>query len=228
MASRNLELAARRLSPYEPELAARLVLRAAGNEAKGALNFVLSRARVAIIPLDAVRRLSEVCVNAVEFILSRNFDSNARAHWVSRLSVIVEALSRFVLRLDPEQVESIFTKALSWYGNDVIAGDVLLAEPVRSILARSWEALPKQRREKRILDLLSTPIVGKDGFATKLPGIRRYPDPCEVLMRNDIPAVVRTPDKRSRWNEIIANLVRGLRGSEEARKANRKQNEMAG
>ena len=218
VASKNLELAARRLSPHEPELAARLILRAAGNEAKGALNYVLSRARVAIIPLDAVRRLSEVCVNVIEFILSRNFDSNARAHWVSRLSVIVEALSRFVLRLDPKRVESIFTKALGWYGNNVLAGDVLFADPVRSILARCWEALPEERREKRILDLMSTPIVGMDGFAAGLPGAGRYPDPCEVRMRNDIPVVVRTPEKGSRWNEITVNLVRGMRGSEEARR----------
>ncbi len=218
VASRNLELAARRLSPHEPELAARLVLRAAGNEAEGALNFILSRARVAIIPLDAVRRLSEICVDAVEFILSRNTALKAGSHGRDRLPVVVEALSRFVLRLDPERVESIFTKALGWYENNVIAGEFLLADPVRSILARCWETMPEERREKRILDLLSAPIVGMDGFAAGLAGAGRYPDPCEVLLRTDIPAVVRTPDKGSRWNEITVNLVRGMRGSEEARR----------
>ena len=218
VASRNLELAARRLSQHEPELAARLVLRAAGNEAKGALNFVLSRARVAIIPLDAVHRMSGICVDAVEFILSSNTASDAGQHGRDRLPVVVEALSRFVLRLDPERVESIFTKALGWYGNNVIAGNVLLANPVSSILARCWETMPEERRKERILDLLSAPIVGMDGFAAGFTGAGRYPDPCEVLMRSDIPAVVRTPDKESRWNEIIASLLRGMHGSEEARR----------
>ena len=180
VASTNLELAARQLFPYEPELAARLVLRAAKDEQRGTLNAVLSRARVATLPSEAVNKLSQVCNDAIGFMLTRIGIAGARMHWMERLRVVVEALSRFVLRLDPERADTIFCKALDWYEDNVIASAVGTAAPIQNLLSRSWEALPEERRTKRVLDLLSAPIVGMDGFVAGIAGAEGrslYPEP---------------------------------------------------
>ena len=225
VASTNLELAARQLWPHEPELAARLVLRVAKHETTGTLNFVLSRALVATISQEVANRLAEICVDAIEFMLSRIAASNAGSHWMTRLPVIIEALSRFVLRLDPERVDSIFRRALGWYEDKVIATAVGMADPIRNILARSWEALPEEQQMVRILDLLSAPIVGLDGFTAGIIGedgrsmfVRQYPDPCDILQNSTTPKVLSTSGDKARWNDVIGILVRGLRSTGEARR----------
>ena len=190
------------------------------------MNFVLSRVRVATIPLEAVDRLSKSCVDAIEFMLPRIAVSDARIHWLARLPVVVEALSRFVLRLDPEQVDSVFSEALGWYESDVVASAVGMAEPLRNLLSRSWEALPEgPQRAQRVLDLLSTPIVGMDGFSAgvvRADGQRyfeqQYPDPCDHLGRSDALSIVRTPADETRWKDAIRFLLRGLRRGGEARR----------
>lgn len=108
IASTNMQLAARQLWPHEPELAMRLVLRAGDNDSRGALNFVLSRARVAVILDEPVQRLADICIRGIEFIQRRIFVSDPRARDYSRkrLVVLMEALSRFVLRMDSQRLDS--------------------------------------------------------------------------------------------------------------------------
>ena len=193
VASTNLELTARQLFAQEPELAARLVLRATKHEQRGTLNVVLSRAHVATMPPETVNRLSQSCIDAIEFMLARIAVSHGRGHWMKRLPVVIEALSRFVLRLDPQRLDSILTRTLGWYKHAAVATAVGMADPVRNILSRSWEALPEEQRTARILDLLSAPIVGMDQFTAGIVGadgqrlfVHQYPDPCDHLRRNDI------------------------------------------
>ena len=90
------------------------------------------------------------------------------------MRVAMEALSRFVLRLEPDRVETIFDKAIELYRNHQVAQEFLLTDPVRNLLKRSWEALPEDHRTARVLDLLSVPIVGMDNFKADSSD---YPDP---------------------------------------------------
>ena len=203
------------LSPSDPELAARLVLRISNYDGDDGLKRILSRPRVAAMPAESVTKLAQICIGAIEHALPRIVDAGTvrrDVFWVERLRVVMEAASRFVLRVDPELAESIFNKALEWYGNTKVARQNLLPDPVRNILKRSWEALPEDRQANRILDLLSAPIVGLDGFSAALP---RYPDPVDVLSDDPTPPP-RTPDNENRWQESVSYLVRGLRGGEEA------------
>ncbi len=229
VASENLELAARQLSPDEPELAARLVLRCA-RKTSGTVDIVLSRTRVATIPQESIEKLEGICIRAIEFILPRIDSSEIGRKWLNRLSVVMEALSRFVLRLDPVRVDSIFSKALKWYENKAIGKALELASPVEHILSRCWEALPEEGQMERLLDLLSAPIVGLDGFTAGIVAshgervfLRQYPDPCDLLISSETPTVVRTSRDGPRWSDAISFLVRGLRqsGSARQRAANR-------
>ena len=227
VAAKNMRLAARRLWRYEPELAARLVLRAAESDSCDTLNFVLSRARVAVIPDEAVQRLVDTCIRGIEFIQRRISVSDALARDYSRkrLVVLMEALSRFVLRMDSQKLDSIWSKALGWYSHGDIAATMLIERAVRNLLLRTWEALPHTIRGDRVLDLFEAPIVGMDGFAARVVGddgksrfATNYPDACEVLARHSSPSVARTSATNSRRAEIVSILARALKGCEEARK----------
>ncbi|MDE0418449.1 MAG: hypothetical protein OXI95_16160 [bacterium] len=218
VASDNLALAARRLVMHESELAARLILRAARYETRGALDFVVSRPFVARITEAEAKRLANSCVSGVEFIRRRCSVAEMRRHWMDRMPVLLEALSRFVLRLDADYVDGILTKALRWYEDRVIHGYMLQAAPLGNLIARVWETLPVDRRKDRVLDLLLAPILGMGGFGNDAFDPRRYPDPIDVLAKEDCNGVVRTPENESGWSEVLSPIAWGMRGEHEGRR----------
>ena len=213
-----LKLAAESLA--SPEMAARLVLRVSTDEGDKTLMRVFSRTRVAALSADSAKALAEICNSVIEYALPRIVGTDADGHrpifWIERMRVAMEALSRLVLRLDPDMVESIFTKALAYYQNDYVARDIWLHDPVRNLLERSWETLPEDRRTARALDLLSAPIIGMDNFTAK--SAIRYPDPGELLQDNELFSPPRTADNEHRWQEVVSLLVCGLHAGGEARK----------
>ena len=215
IASDILKLAANKLSLNDPDMAARLVLRVSDYDQDVTLTRVFSRTRAAAMPVDLVKRLVQICKDAIEYALPRIAGGRQHAiFWIERLRVVLEALSRLVLRLDLEMAEVVFNQALEYYRNEHVARDPFLAEPIKHILKRSWETLPKDRQTSRILDLLSAPIVGMDGFTASS---ERYPEPGE-LIQDELSLPTRTPDNESRWQEIVSVLIRGLNTGGEARK----------
>ena len=216
LASDILGLAADELFRREPELAARVVLRIARDHADDRLNSLLSRARVATISVELATELSRICVDTVEFTLGRIADPGAserHVFWTGRLGMAMEALSRFSVRLAPEEAESIFVRALQWYGKREISRHRALGKPVQSILTRSWEALPRQNQRQCVLGVLSAPIVGMGDFSASDD---QYPDPGHLLV-DDHTAPDRPKDKSLR-SEMVSFLVHGLGIDGEARK----------
>ena len=218
VATNILKLAAEKLFTSDPEMAVRLVLRVLKYDRDKTLMRVLSRTRVAALSVDSARTLAEICNSVIEYALPRIVGTDSRGHrpvfWLERMRVAMEVLSRLVLRLDPDMVESIFTKALEYYRNDYVARDFWLEVSVRNLLNRSWETLPEDRRTARALDLLSAPIVGLDNFNADSDN---YSDPGRLL-QNALPSPTRTDDNESRWQEVVSLLVRGLHAGGEARK----------
>ena len=151
VASDILKLAADELSAVEPEMAVRLVLRTLNYDGDTLLKRVLSRSRVAVLPADSARRLAEICKGVVKYSLPRMVDVSgykSNIFWIERMSVAMEVWSRLVLRLEPDMVGTIFDKALELYRNSHVVRELWLADPVRSMLKRSWESLPKDRRDR--------------------------------------------------------------------------------
>ena len=147
VASNILGLAAEKLSINEPELSARLVLRISKFDKDNTLKHVLSRTCVATMPRDLAKSLVESCLVAIEYALPRIFDVNTgrrKIFWVERLRVFMEVLSRLVVRLEAEIVQTVFKKALKWYETSRIAGDSFLQDPMRNILKRSWKNLTRK------------------------------------------------------------------------------------
>ena len=215
-----LEPAAESLAVLYPEMATRLVLRVSTYEKDKTLMRVFSRTRVATLSADSAKALAEICSSVIEYALPWIVGTDARGHrpifWIERMQVAMEVLSRLVLRLAPDMVESIFTKALEYYQNDYVARDIWLQKPVRNLLERSWETLLEDRRTARALDSLSAPIVGMDNFTAANPA--HYPDPGKLLQDNELFSPPRTADNEHHWQEVVSLLVRGLHTGGEARK----------
>ena len=217
VASDILGLAAEELSLHDLELAARLVLRITNYDRDRLLDRIFSRTRVASMPADSVEKLAQICLDTVDFALPRTVasgESSSPRFWSERLRVAIETLSRFVVRLDPELADSIFGKALSWYENRNVANRVLMYQPIRNILTRSWEALPETYKTNRLLDIIVAPIAGLNGFTVHGS---LYPDPGDLLSEDDLPPL-RTPDNENLWQKIVRLLVQGLNEGDEPRK----------
>lgn len=209
VASDILKLAADELSVLEPEMAARLVLRASNYDQDNTLMRVLSRTRVAALPMDSARKLAEICINAKDYAHNRIVkadESRRDVFWIERMRVSLEVLSRLVLRLDHDGVEKVFDQALKHYRDPQVIQEPWLMEPVGNLLNRSWEALPQERRKDRVLDLLGAPILGLDDFTSDW---RQSPKP-EVLLDVDFPPPDRTYDNEFRWRETVKLILRGL------------------
>ena len=173
-----LGMAAEKLVINHPELAIRIVLSACRNDQDKTLQRVLSRTRVAALPTRSAEALADTCISVIEHALPRMGRPGPGVFWINRMGVSTEVLSRLVLRLESDESESIFDEALALYRNQQIADEFLMGRSLHSLLKRSWEALPEDRRNARVLDLLSAPIVGVDGFKASST---HYPDPGDLL-----------------------------------------------
>ena len=173
-----LGIAADKLMTNHPELATRIVLLACRNDQDKTLQRLLSRTRVAALPTHSAETLTDICMSIIKHALPRMVRPGPGVFWIERIRVAIEVLSRLVLRLESDRSESILDEALGLYRNQQVADEFLMARSIHSLLKRSWEALPEDRRNARILDLLSAPIVDVDGFKTSSIN---YPDPGDLL-----------------------------------------------
>ena len=145
---------------------------------------------------------------------------HSRMLWSQRLEAAMEALSRFVLRLKPEEVESVLQLAQSLYSDPRITSRIPHARPVRNLLRRSWEALPGSLRERHALNLFRLPIVGVDDFL--VANENDYTDPGYILeagnLVGDCPPPARSEANESAWIEVVRLVEEGLGTGGTARK----------
>ena len=214
-ASGLLKLAAGELATVNPELSIRLILRVCTYDRDELLLRVLSRTRVAILTDDVTTRLAQTCTRIIKYTLPRLLTSDEMKTAISsveRMRVAIEVLSRLALRLTPDMVSAALDIGLKCYQTDRVRGDYLLGPPLTSLLRWTWEALPENRRAERVFDLLLAPIVGLDDFEA----VSNFPDTSEFIRAEDIPSE-RTSDNQIYFEEALHFLIRGLRGSDDAR-----------
>ena len=132
----------------------------------------------------------------------------------------MEALSRFVLRLKPEEVEGVLELAQTLYSDSKIRSDVFYAKPLANLLRRAWEALSASSKAEHALELLSLPIVGVDGFTVDMEN--HFEDPGYIIYAaisgEDCPPPLRSLANESAWVEVVRLVDKGLRTGGTARK----------
>ena len=206
-----LRMAADDLASHSLELAVRLVLRSCSYDRDEVLNKVLSRVRVARIPVEVAEKLAEVCFNLIEYGLKQN--------WPDRARVGMEVLSRLVLRMEAQSVLVVFDKSMEYYSNrqDRTASHPWLSMSLGNLLQRSWDALPPTERMSRALDVMSAAIVGVDDFQDS--AFNWHPDPGELLVKEQEQALPqRNIENENKWRDFARLLVRGLETGGQARR----------
>ena len=204
-----LTLAAEELASLIPELAVRLVLRLCTSDTNDTLRRILSRTYVATLTAESATSLARICIDTAGYAQPRLFmpdELRAGISPIERMRVAIEVLSRLVQRLDPEMAEVAFDIALECYRTPRIVQHHWLAGPVGNLLQRSWTALPRKHRSRRVFDLLASPIVGMDGNGAG----SGFQDPIFLLEDKDLPPRV-SSDSEDQYREVIDLLIRGLR-----------------
>ena len=201
LALQSLKPAVELISKYDLELAARLILRIINNDGDELLLRVFSRVRIATLSSESANRLVNICIKTINYGLDEI--SVVRNHggffaWIERMRVSMEAISRFVVRLEAEKANEVFNKSLLWYSNKKIARNPLMKQSIENVLKRSWDTLPQSYKTGNFLDLILVPIVGMNGFATSNSN---YPEPGHALSS---PKVTATSNARKR-----ASLAKG-------------------
>ena len=206
--SRILRLAAEELHAHSPKLATSLVLRICASDIDDTLRRVLSRRRVADLSEETAATLVGMCTNLIENLLSRMTSANDRRYgfqWVQRMQVVLEVLSRLVVRVAPEQSAEVLQIALTCYRTPTIAQHPLLGAPLGSLFRRSWESLSNELREQYALTMLALPVAGVNGFSADA----ELRDPA-LLVTNDDILPRRTPINDQELRELIDFLIQAL------------------
>ena len=197
-----LRRAAEELAGWHHELAIRLTLRTSYRDSDPTLQRVLSRTRVATLTPEQAGSLAKCCWNTIakEMPNLRNQADQPRIH------VAIEALSRLVVRLPADQVETTFGQALEFCQNHQLAKGTG-STAIRHLLHRSWDAMPGEYRRRRAIDILNAPIAGLDGPKPRIE--YSWPDPADVLSQTG-DMLQRTSENEPQCQTAISLTIRGL------------------
>ena len=203
----------------QTELALRLMLRVTTYEGDDLVRRLLSRPNLATSSEDVVVRIVGLCERVVEYYEGRGLrwsGSQGVVSPIERVRVAMEILARLALRLKPERAATVLRRGLALYGNPIFYSNILMREPIRHLLSRSWQALPMPAKTDLALELLAAPIVGVDGYT---PNAYGFVDTGELIDRwgqeKAIPS--REEQNSEAWETTVRFLIRALACGEEAR-----------
>ena len=207
-----LKKAAEEVADYNLEFAVRLLLRACNGDSDNTLGRVLTRTRTATIQTELAEALAECCLNAMDKAM-RDQMTPAQATQ-QRFNTAAEVLSRLAIRLEPDQAESVLSKAVGYCQNAELAKS-FVGRTIETLLRRSWEALPDEHRQNRAMDLLNSDIVGLNDIKPIVES--SWPDPGEVVEYSNT-KLLRTAENELQWQSAIDLIVRGLTSDAAARR----------
>ena len=204
-----MKKAAEKLADVDLRMAVGLVQRVCSGDNDKTLGRVMSLTRMANLPTDEAEDIAQACLRTIDHFLA----NIANTSDLRRVGALIETLSRLVVRINPESVDSILDRAVAYCQNPQLASGTDWSG-VEHLLERCWSALPEERRHSKFIDLLNTPIAGLDDPSPL--GEYEWPDPAEVLRSTTI-APDRTDENDDRWQTCVDLVVRGLRGGAAAR-----------
>lgn len=180
---------------------------AVSRSAKPLLGNRFNRIAVARLDQGVAEDLASRIERAVDFALPRLRRLERRGkvfdgHWLDRLRVWTELLSRLVVRLPPLRARSAFERALTLAHHEHWIHPSLF-EPLAHLIERSLESMPRVERQGAVLDLLLFPLPGEKDTTGPTSG---WPNP---LVHLDTSLLVHPADTR-RWSDRVQELVRSI------------------
>ena len=193
------------------------MIRVAQGWSDNLFNSIMTRRNLATLSQGIVDSLARACKRTIEQYHGIGFGSTAThqdtyALW--RAGSAMECLSRLVLRMEAKQVIEVMRLAISCYRTQTFYDELFLREAIRHMLTRSFEALPEDNKQDFILELLSLPIAGFDGF---LPNAYAFVDPGELIDGQEALLPKREENNEDLWSSAIQFLIRALEGEIETR-----------
>ena len=196
------------LLPYRPQWSSVLSVGLSNESADRRFSKTLSRWRIACMAPELALSLAEAQHRTVRLALDRLEQNTGKLQgwwtWLHRLEAAIEALSRFVLRLEPAEVERALVLARELYCDPRIRSRLNLLGAVSHLLSRSWESLPVASRARHTLELLRLPIACADGFSVDAPD--HLVDPGSMLHSDRVPS--HSPERSDRNEAVWADIVR--------------------
>ena len=207
---------------YRPQWSSVLSIGFSNEEAKRRFSKTLSRWRIACMEPELASSLADAQHRTIAFALERLGEKKdvVRSRWIwhHRLEAAIEALSRFVLRLEPAEVERALVLARSLYRHPRVRSDMSLLGALSHLLSRSWEALPASLKPQHALDFLRLPLPGVNGFHVDAPA--HLVDPGSVLDSDRVswPSPERSDGNDEVWAKVVGLVANGLSTGGTARK----------
>lgn len=200
-----LRKAIRILQSEESWICALWSMRVASAPNDDALNY-FTRTRVATFAAVHLSQLRTILQAEINSALSYRTTPAYVRHWSARLAVAVEVLSRLVVRCSAEDSIAIFLQTLQFFSNPVFQGDRTLSSPLKNLLRRVIESVPRDFLAGSIIDLFGLPLLqGRDS---------EWPEPAEVLPHNFAIKAVNIGNREFKWKEIIHHLCKDCSGGE--------------
>jgi hypothetical protein len=207
------------LMPIVPEYATGILLRIANQEG---IKKHFADHEIAVLERPTVRTIYGLLDRALSHSASvlRGPDSiispelkEVAAHQVR---AALELMSGLVLRLDDNQIDQEFTRAIEYYKTLGFAQSSLFGMQIEPLFHRIIDSVPGQVIARYALRLFDLPIPGIDGFSITVPDF--WPEPTLVFQNLDRPFPSQS-DRTPEWEGIIGRLLEIAEGSPiEARK----------
>ena len=210
------------LLPYSPQWSCVLSVGFSYEEAKRRFSKTLSRWRIARMAREQASPLAEAQQRTVRLALDRLDQNKGRSQgwwiWLHRLEAALEALSRFVLRLKPVEVERVLVLVRDLYCDSRLRSHLGQLGALSHLLSRSWEALPASLKAQHALDFLRLPLPGVNGFEVEAPA--HLVDPGWVLHSDRVswPSPERSDGNDEVWAKAVRLVANGLGAGGTARK----------
>lgn len=205
-----MKQAACEIADHDLELAIRLVLRVCHGSTDQSLEKVLTRTRIASLTSEQTENLARTCLAHMNREGPDSFQSTLQP----RRETAIEVLSRLVVRTGPSVAEHAFDNALKFL-QDSLTQKVIWEAEIQHLVERTWEALPRDRRSHRAIDLLNTPIAGMNDDPPILG--RMWRDAGEYFTTEST-ALIRSSDNEGQWRSAIDLVLRGLTSNAEVRR----------
>jgi hypothetical protein len=144
-------------------------IRLLGSPSDKLIEDVFGRIPVARMEMATVKAIIAVVWDAIAFGRTRLVrpgtagQAEAYMFWVGRLQVLVEVLSRMVLRLSGQNAMAALRRAAE-LARSPEWNDFMLFEPLGKLLERSFEAVSPRDRSAVLLDLLNLPLPDERGI----------------------------------------------------------------
>lgn len=139
-----------------------IAIRSANAENSAVLKNVFSRVRIASVSRESVDWLTERCIVEINYWVAKLSSGSVSEITTARdrLRVLLEVLSRVVVRSSPSQAKEIFKMGLQ-FGENTMFRNRWLSDAFRSLLVNSLKSIPSNQHHTILTEALMFPLVSE-------------------------------------------------------------------